>query len=103
MIDLRLLPQEANLLSRSMVAHAVEASVDSGVGIARQFLELVLLRLGPGKLTADDYYKMRVYLRDLSLTEKKQYLSINGAPGRLKAPSWSPIAHDKLVTYTNEH
>ena len=82
-----------------MAAHAVEANGDSGVGIARQFLELLLLRLGPGKLTADDYYKMRVYRRNLSLTEKKQYLSLNGAPARLRAQPWDTIARDKLVTY----
>ncbi|MGF1630372.1 MAG: sugar-transfer associated ATP-grasp domain-containing protein [Kiloniellaceae bacterium] len=75
------------------------ASRDEGVSVLRQIIEIVVLRLGPGKLTPDDYHLMRVYRRGLSFADKSKYLS-NPATGVIgRDRRWGVIADDKLLTY----
>jgi hypothetical protein len=59
-------------------------------------LDMVRLRFGPGKLTAEDYYKMRVYRRSLSFEEKLLFVSRNGVG--IPRP-WTVVANDKLLVY----
>ena len=62
----------------------------------QQLLELVRLRLGPGKLSPNDYYRMRVYRRDLTFEKKLEFLSQHA----VRLPKrWNIVAHDKLLTY----
>lgn len=78
---------------------AKAATQDGGVSLARQFSELIRLRAGPGKLNPDDYYRMRVYRKDLSFAEKAKYIS-NTAFGAIKRDRrWGVVADDKLLTY----
>lgn len=76
-----------------------DASHDHGVSEPRQLLELLRLRLGQGKLRADDYYKLRLYRSDMGFTEKQQYAS-NAALPRPVFARWAAVADDKLLTYS---
>jgi hypothetical protein len=69
---------------------------DGGVAPARQVFDMVRLRFGPGNLSPEDYYRMRVYRRILSFDEKRLFVSRDGVgiPRR-----WTPVADDKLLVY----
>lgn len=66
--------------------------------LPRQLWELLVLRLGEGKLHPNDYYRLRVYRRSLSFDEKRKYFSNQAIPPKL-AGLWHIIAQDKLLTY----
>lgn len=72
---------------------------DHGVSLARQLVELLLLRAGRGKLRAEEYYKLRLYRDDISFTDKRQYASNSALPRHLFG-SWAIVADDKLLTYS---
>jgi hypothetical protein len=74
------------------------ARADSGLPLPRQFLELLLLRAGSGKLRPDDYYKLRLYRSEISFSDKQQYLSNQALPRSLFG-RWAIVAADKLLTY----
>jgi hypothetical protein len=96
MISPRRASSELAALVAELQRHGARARADSGVGTLRQLIELVRLRLGPGKLSPDDYYRMRVYRRDLTFEDKLQFLSQRAVhlPKR-----WNIVAHDKLLAY----
>jgi hypothetical protein len=75
------------------------ARADHGIPLARQLLELLLLRVGSGKLRADDYYKLRLYRGDIRFLEKRQYASNHALPHHLFG-RWGIVAGDKLLTYS---
>jgi hypothetical protein len=77
--------------------HGRAVKARDGVTRLRQLTEMVMLRVGPGKLTARDYYRMQVYRRDLSLWRKRAYVSNQALSSR--EPEWSEIANDKLICY----
>jgi hypothetical protein len=72
---------------------------DHGVLPARQLLELLVLRAGRGKLRADEYYKLRLYRRDMRFSDKRRYASNSALPRDLFG-RWSAVANDKLLTYS---
>src|SRR4029453_5619481 len=51
-------------------------------------------RLGPGKLSPEDYYKMRIYRRDLPIERKREFAS-QRAIGL--SPRWYYVTHDKRL------
>jgi hypothetical protein len=57
---------------------------------------MVRLRLGPGRLGPEDYYKMRVYRRDLSFGSKRESAS-QRALGL--SQRWYTVTHAKLLAY----
>ena len=63
----------------------------------RQIWELLQLILGPGKLIARDYYQLRVYRRDLIMSQKLKYIS-NRAINRTLPRDWEIVGKDKLLT-----
>jgi len=73
--------------------------MDGGVSIPMQLRELLQMRLGPGKLTPDDYYLLRLYRRDLSSAQKSTYLSNPALRIIARDRRWGVIADDKLLTY----
>ena len=77
---------------------APAAVQDRGVPRIRQLWELLLLRRGAGKLRAEDYYKLRVYRQELSLGDKRKYLSNHAVPPAMVG-RWKVVADDKLLTY----
>ena len=81
----------------SLSAQGKAARDDHGVSRPRQLLELLALRAGPGKLRADDYYKLRVYRDDMSFAAKRDYAS-NSALPRDRFAQWAVVADDKLQT-----
>jgi hypothetical protein len=72
---------------------------DGGVSAPRQLLELIRLRAGPGKLTPEDYFLMRVYQRRLSFEEKAKFVSTLALGALRRDRRWDLPAHDKLLTY----
>jgi hypothetical protein len=76
--------------------YGIRCLADNGVSRPRQVFETFALRLASGKLTAEDYYRTRVYRRDLSFAQKRQFIS-QGALHILGRSGWMMIAHDKLV------
>jgi hypothetical protein len=81
---------------RSAAEQGRRAEGDGGVGVVRQVLEMAGLRTGPGKLTAEDYYRMRVYRKDVPYRAKRSYVSQEAivVPRR-----WGILADDKLLCY----
>lgn len=75
------------------------ALADDGVPKLQQLWELILLRSGAGKITAEDYYKLRLYRQKLPLTEKRQYMSNQAIPPAMVG-RWKAVADDKLLTYS---
>ena len=86
--------EELFALQDAIRSTGMRARSDNGVSIPRQIVEMVRLRLGSGKLTAEDYYRMRVYRKDLDLAQKREFIS-QGAVHLLEG--WVMIAHDKLI------
>ena len=80
-------------------SHSKRARADGGVSLLRQIWELLRLILGPGKLIARDYYQLRVYRRDLIMSQKLKYIS-NRAINRTLPRDWEIVGKDKLLTYT---
>jgi Sugar-transfer associated ATP-grasp len=87
---------ELKELLASQWKNAARARADDGVGSIRQFVELVRLRVGPGKLEPADYYRMRVYRRDMGFGDKLQFLSQRAVS---LPKQWNVVANDKLLTY----
>lgn len=75
------------------------AIADSGGPLVRQFLEMILLRIGSGRLSAEDYYKLRLYRTEISFREKRQYISHSVIPQDVIG-RWKIVADDKLLTYS---
>tara|TARA_R110002124_G_scaffold9337_4_gene47843 strand:- start:106 stop:1332 length:1227 start_codon:yes stop_codon:yes gene_type:complete len=50
-----------------------------GVSTGRQVREMFALRYGPGKLLPHEYYRLRVYRRDLSRSDKREFLGDRAA------------------------
>lgn len=96
MIRLAKIPREFRELYTAFRTHGSRAYRDNGVGPSKQVIELMRLRLGPGKLEPEDYYQMRVYRRDLSFDAKSLFLSQRALH---LSHRWNIVAHDKLVTY----
>lgn len=78
---------------------APAALADDGVPRLQQLWELLVLRSGIGKLTAEDYYKLRLYRQKMPLTEKRQYMSNQAIPPAMVG-RWKAVADDKLLTYS---
>jgi hypothetical protein len=95
MASLRQVGEELIALQDAIRSTGMRARGDGGVSIPRQIVELVRLRLGSGKLTAEDYYRMRVYRKDLDFAQKRQFVSQGAVHLR---GGWVMIAHDKLIT-----
>lgn len=91
--------REFSEIRRALAEHGRAARADSGVPLAQQLWEMLVLRAGQGKLTTDDYYKLRVYRKEISLQEKRKYLSNQSMPRRLFG-LWTVVADDKLLTYS---
>jgi hypothetical protein len=87
---------ELHELLAAQHSYGKRARADDGVGTIQQLTELVRLRLGTGKLTPEDYYRMRVYRQELSFQDKSKFLS--QAAVKL-SKRWNIVAHDKLLTY----
>jgi hypothetical protein len=83
---------------QALSAHGRPALADSAVSLPRQFCELLVLRLSGGKLEPADYYKLRLYRRDLRFDEKRSYVSNQAIPPNLVG-NWAVVAQDKLLTY----
>lgn len=89
------------MLEHIFHAHAKQgraAREDHGVSRPRQLGEMLLLRLGRGKLRPEEYYKLRLYRDDMSFAEKRTYAS-NAALPRSLFGGWEIVADDKLLTY----
>jgi hypothetical protein len=97
LIDFRRLSAEAGLIGAAFSTTGRRAQADSGVAPLRQLGEMMLLRLGRGKLEAEDYYKMRLYRKELPLSEKRKYLSQGAVP---LCNRWGVLADDKLLAYS---
>ena len=79
---------------------ARQAARDDGVPVLRQLLELLLLRLGPGKLSPHDYYLMRIYRKNLNIADKRKYLSLQAMQVVSRDRRWDVVADDKLLAYS---
>lgn len=91
--------RELTEMRRALAEHGRAARSDSGVPLAQQLWEMLALRAGHGKLSADDYYKLRVYRKEISFRDKRQYLSNQSMPRKLFG-LWTVVADDKLLTYS---
>jgi Sugar-transfer associated ATP-grasp len=96
MVDFRKIPRELINLLVAFRNNSARARRDAGVAPVRQVLDMVRLRVGPGKLRSEDYYRMRVYRRNLSFDQKREFVSqpAVGLPRR-----WDAVANDKLLCY----
>jgi hypothetical protein len=92
--SLRQVTEELIALQGAIRQTGVRARADNGVSVPCQIVELVRLRIGGGKLTAEDYYRMRVYRKELSFAQKREFIS-QGAVHLVGG--WAIVAHDKLI------
>jgi len=93
------LNEELQDFFREFRQHGPAVKKQSRVGLMRQFAEIVVLRSGPGKLAPRDYYKLRVYRKDLPFAKKRMYVSNNLLASRAEA-YWGSVAQDKLFCYS---
>jgi Sugar-transfer associated ATP-grasp len=98
-LSLRKYTKTLSYTLESLSQQGAAAIDDHGVSLPRQLVELVLLRMGRGKLRADDYYRLRLYRDDKSLSDKRTYAS-NAALPRDIFGRWTIVADDKLLTYS---
>jgi hypothetical protein len=94
MITFRKIAKELAALGGAFRRDVARARADGGVGPVRQVLDMVRLRLGPGKLEPRDYYRMRVYRRDLPFERKREFASQRALRLSLH---WHVVTHDKLI------
>src|SRR5262245_42060321 len=87
---------ELGLLWRALTKQGSAARADGAGPIAQQLFEMMLLRIGAGKLRPDDYYKLRVYRKQISFQEKRSYMSNRAIPHGLFG-TWEIVASDKLL------
>ncbi len=90
--------KELTKLWQAFARQARAARADSGVSLPRQLWDLATLRLGSCKLNPEDYYKLRVYRKELSSQEKRRYISNQALPQNMVG-RWKVVADDKLLTY----
>src|SRR5215510_14098915 len=95
-MTLRTIRREFRELSLAFRTNAARARGNGGVGRLQQVAEMIRLRLGPGKLSPNDYYRMRVYRRDLPLVRKREFVSQRALGLSLY---WYSVTHDKLIAY----
>jgi hypothetical protein len=95
-MTLRKIRRELHELSVAFRANAARARGNGGVGRSRQLAEMIRLRLGPGKLSPEDYYKMRIYRVDLPMERKREFASQRAVP---LSQRWYYVTHDKLIAY----
>lgn len=98
MISVGIATGEFGAILGALMAQGALARADSGVSVLRQLGEMLCLRAGAGKLAPQDYYKLRVYRRQISFREKRCYMSNRAMPRKLTGP-WEIVASDKLLTY----
>lgn len=61
-------------------AKLVEAAArEQKIGAGKIFLEVMRLTGRKKKMTADEYFAYQVYRKDLSLTEKKEFVGARGS------------------------
>jgi hypothetical protein len=96
MINFANVPRQLRELYTVFRKFGLRAYADNGVSPAGQLLEMMRLRLGPGKLEPEDYYRMRVYRRDLDFDAKGLFLSQRAVALSHK---WTIVADDKLLAY----
>ena len=91
MVDFLKIPRSLGSLLTEFRRNSSRAHRDDGVAPARQVFDMLRLRFGPGKLTSQDYYRMRVYRRSLSFDEKRQFVSHRG-PSSLRWKRYLDLA-----------
>jgi hypothetical protein len=95
--------RQARTFARVIRKHGPAARRDTGKSIAAQAAEIMALRRGVGRLSADEYYQYRLY-DDQRFTwdQKKQFLGRwmeNGLVPILKETGWLGLANDKVIAY----
>ncbi len=63
------------------------------------FVEMLRLRMGPGKLSPGDYRDLGLFKKLVTFAEKQTYVSNYAIPKRLNSNRWSIVGDDKLLTY----
>jgi hypothetical protein len=96
MISFSNVPRQLRELYAVFRSNCSRAYRDTGVSPSKQFIELLRLRLGPGQLEPGDYYRMRVYRRDLDFDAKSLFLSQRAIALSHK---WTVVADDKLLAH----
>lgn len=80
---------------------ARHAKALAGKGLGAQAIDIVRLRIGPGRLGASEYYSYGVYDdRRYSLAQKREFVGWRGnarIDAILNANDWRAIANDKLL------
>lgn len=87
---------------RNYLALAVEARDQSGVGLLRQWAEILALRLGESQLGVSEYYSYRLFDRRLSDDDRRQFAGYRRerlVDRALNKDYWRAVANDKLVFY----
>jgi len=66
-----------------------------------QLLEMLQLRMGPGKIIPEDYYRYTLYDDSkFNPREKRKFMSQEAVPDNLCKTSWNLLGNDKLLFYS---
>lgn len=82
--------------------NAFRAKALSGVGLMRQFQEILALRFGESSLGISEYYFYRLFDRRLSDAERRCFAGFRrerAVDQALNKDSWRAVANDKLIFY----
>lgn len=84
---------------RQLLGWAVQARREGGPALARQLLEIMLLRLPPGSLGFSEYYDYRLFEPRYRWAEKRRFVGWRGEPAldRANAGEWQRYADDKIA------
>lgn len=87
---------------RNYLAMAGQARAQSGVGVMRQWAEILGLRFGESQLGVSEYYNYRLFDRRLSDDDRRQFAGYrreSRVDRLLNKDYWRAVANDKLVFY----
>ena len=78
-----------------------EAKMQSGKTRLKQFIEILNLRKGPGKLSGREYYDYRLFEKRFSSKQQKTFAGtwIRNDVWIFQDPQWCGVGSDKLLSY----
>lgn len=86
---------------RTLRQSAIRARALTGTPIWRQFLDMILLRLPPGRLGSSEYYDFRLFEKGMTLAEKRRFVGWRGESALDDANDafWHRYADDKILLH----
>lgn len=88
-------------LERAFRKNAFDSEVRCLKAPLLQLIEMIQLRIGPGKIIPEDYYRYKLYDdTQFNTREKKKFMSQEAIPSSICKTTWNILANDKFIFYS---